>query len=219
MDAGPSGDIFTRSWDHITKWNNGGGEEWVINGYCDTMFALSDGALLTAENVFSGTTRFVKYDAQGEFEWSRNFSVTYGQHWDDYYEVLDFTESPNETIFILIGLYGFHPGRIILEMTTEGTILSNHTLAFSSELYQAYIIPQFRRISFSTDGLLYLFVHVIDDDWYYTVIVSVYGTEPFFYSTSNMTLLGSGLAAAITISTIAILQTKYQKSEYRKLVP
>jgi len=211
VDVSPEGIVYTLVEQQIIRWDTNGAQEWSIEGDFSTIHVLSDGSLLTVRNGPFGELDIVKFNDLGQEEWMKSITIEYEDGWHDYFGVAGIAETHDGTIFVLIGLYDLHPGRIIFEMTPDGTSIANYSIALSAVSYESFDIPQYVDIAFTDDNLLYLFGRTIAENWDYSIVVSAYGIEPFFFSTSNTALLGSAIAASIIVCTIALLQIKDRK--------
>ena len=204
MSSSKEGYIYTLTYFQLIQWNKDGEKQWDIQDYTTEMCVLSDSSVLAVQSFYTGRLNLTKFNSEGVKEWSQMIALRYTEDWYDYAQIRSMTQSPDGTIYLLLAMGGFHPGRVIIRMNQDGIQLENYTVAFSEELYMAYNVPQYMDIHISSNNIVYLCGRMLDDEWDYSVTVAVHGIEPLFFGSFGGTLLSTGIATTAIISTIVV---------------
>ncbi|MHA1908012.1 MAG: hypothetical protein ACW98Y_12000 [Candidatus Thorarchaeota archaeon] len=189
-----NGNVYTRTENLLSLWDDDGNCLWSMNGYFDDAYTLENGNVLTTHPASYGTVNLTCHNIEGEQEWSSSYGLKYTQDWWDFVTISSAIDGPNETIFVLLWIYGFHPGRLLLQLDSSGHQLLNRTLFFSEDLYDVQNIPQFFDMYLNSYGLLYFVGECLNQDWMYSIVVGVYDFEGFVLSTTNSIFINSSIA-------------------------
>jgi hypothetical protein len=204
------GHVYTLTRFELTQWTEYGEQEWIIEGYFEEVCVLSDGTTIATQNYRGGAVNLTKFDVDGGKDWSQIIAVQYSDQWYDYADINSIAEAYDGTIYLLLALRGFHPGRVVIQLDTSGNHLGNTTVAFSEELYMSFDEPQYLDLHVGTNDMIYLFGRILDENWDYSITMSIFDIDPLILGTTARTRLTSIAAASILIGTIIIWHF-YQK--------
>jgi hypothetical protein len=203
-----NGNIYTRTESQVSLWNDDGENLWSERDYFEDAYTLANGNVLTTHPASDGGVNLVCYNIEGEQEWSSIFSIKYTQDWWDFVTISSAIDGPNETIFVLLWIYGFHPGRLLLQLDSSGNQLLNRTLSFSKELYEIHEIPQYFDMYMDSNGLLYFVGDYLNQDFEFSIVVGVYDFEGVVQSMTNSILINSSIAFALVIAVMVGYEVK-----------
>ncbi|MHA1908799.1 MAG: hypothetical protein ACW98Y_15975 [Candidatus Thorarchaeota archaeon] len=205
VNVGDDGSVVTLMLFGILKWSPEGDRIWEIDGYFEKTCALADGSVITAQDYMSGALNITKFNTEGSRIWSQILSIQYSEGWYDYIGMLSMTQAYDGRIYLLIALGGYHPGRIILRIDSDGNDVGNTTVVFSEEIYHSFNQPQYFDVYISETNLVYLYGRILDREWDYSITVAVLGIEPLIIGSTGQAVITTVIAGSILIVTIVIM--------------
>ncbi len=203
-----NGNIYTRTENLLSLWDDDGDCFWSVIGNFDDAYTLKNGNVLTIHPASYGTVNLICHNMEGEQNWSSIYGIKYTQDWWDFVTISSAVDGPNETIFVLLWIYGFHPGRLLLQLDSSGNQLLNRTLSFSEDLYDYQEIPQFFDMYMDSNGLLYFVGEILNQDWDYSIVIGVYDFEGVVLSMANSIFINSSIAFVLVMVVMISFESK-----------
>ncbi|MDF1538715.1 MAG: hypothetical protein P1Q69_07415 [Candidatus Thorarchaeota archaeon] len=213
-----NGNIYTRTPYLLTLWNEDGTQEWSITDNFSDAYALNGGNVLTTHSVTSASANLTCHNDQGIQLWSTIFRIEYTNDWWDTVDISSGIDGPNGSIYILLGIYGYHPGRLLFKLDNLGHQLENRTLAFKDELYDVYDTPQYYDMYMDSIGLVHLIGLVLNRDLSYSSIVGIYNFDTLLVNSVFSVIFNSSVAIVIISFVVGVIEFK-QRVYCRKVKP
>jgi hypothetical protein len=189
-----SGYVYTRTENQLSLWDNDGNCIWSRTGHFDDAYVLENGNVLSVNQAAYGTVNLTCYNMDGEREWSSIYGLQYTQDWWDYVTITSAVDGPNETIFALLWIYGYHPGRLLLQFDNNGHQILNRTLSFSENLYTNYDILQYVDMYMDSNGLLYFVGEHMNLNFDNSIVIGVYDFTGVVSDLTNSVLVNTSIA-------------------------
>ncbi len=203
-----NGNVYTRTENLLSLWNDSGERLWSKTGDFNDAYALENGNVLTTSSASYDSIMLSCYNIGGEREWSSIYDVKYTQDWWDYVTISSAIDAPNDTIFVLLWTYGFHPGRLLLQINKNGDQMLNRTLSFSDRLYDFHNIPLYFDMYMDSNGLLYLIGTCLNQDWDFSIVIGVYDFTGIVLSLENSLFINSSIAFELVMIVIVSFELK-----------
>jgi len=210
-----NGDIYTRTDDLLILWNNNGIEEWSIRGTFNDAYTLENGDVLTTHPAPYGAANLTNHDIEGNLQWSIIIGVEYANDWWDYVDISAGIDGPDGSIYVLLWINGYHQGRLLFKLDSEGSQLENRTLAFNDELHDAYGSPQYIDMYMDSIGLVFFVGRTLNREWGYSIIVGVYNFDALVLDLTSNALVNSSIAFLLVILVLGIIESRQKMLHHR----
>ncbi|MFW9926503.1 MAG: hypothetical protein ACFFDM_07010 [Candidatus Thorarchaeota archaeon] len=207
-----NGNIYARTDNHLSLWTDDGDNLWSMTRNYDDAYTLRSGSVLATHPTTYGAVSLTCRNVEGEQEWATDFEIEYTQDWWDLATISSAIDGPNGTILVLLWIYGFHPGRLLLYLDSNGNQLLNRTLSFSEGFYDVSNIPQYIDMYMDSNGLLYFVGEYFAQDSDYSIIVGVYDFGGVVTSMINSSINNSSIAFALVIVVVIGVEMKRRLS-------
>ncbi len=206
-----SGDVFTFSQGQITKWNSQGDQLWQLSNLDNSLsgaksfFALRDGSsIIIASQLRNSTIALVS--SEGSQEWAFSYQIQYAPDWIEALYIPWITESPSGVLYALFTTYDLHQSTIIVVLNRAGAQVGNFTASFGRETYSSAEVPNYRRVYFTDENLMYLVGRVVDEQNYHSLTLAIYGSEPITLGGLEVSLLFTSAATGVIVGVLVYLE-------------